>query len=157
MKKSILIAILLFTFNSGMNAQIDRHTFMVGGNAYFQNSKSVNASESYNQFRFSPRVGYFMVDNFAIGVGLEFSAFNGSSVTNLTPFLRYYVKNFFLQGAYKYNTNYSAVQFDLGYAMFLNENVAIEPSFYFAENFDSDGLLGRNLGIQIGFQIYLNR
>jgi len=161
MKKSIRLAIFFFCLNFSLNAQIDRHTFMVGGSLSFDNSKSENSNNSFTTLKISPSVGYFLINNLAIGTELNYRKYESFYSVSIAPFLRYYVKNFYGEVQYGYyvsnNASDSFLKFDIGYALFLNDNVSLEPAFYLTEQFDGSNVSGRNIGMQIGLQVYLNR
>jgi hypothetical protein len=48
-------------------------------------------------------------------------------------------------------------ELDLGYTIFLTDNIALDPALYY--NFYTNGSEygGSNLGMKIGFQLFLNR
>ena len=162
MKKQLLSLLIMALISFGSSAQIYKNTFMVGGSLMFNNTKVEGNSNS--SFSASPMIGYFFVDDFAGGVQMNFSNFSAYSATSLSPFIRYYWKNLFFQLRYDYTRSQlsgmsvasrSALGTDFGYAVFFNDNVAMEPSFYFTKGLSSDS--GFSYGLKIGFQIYLNR
>lgn len=79
MKKSILIAIVSFFAFSSAQAQTEQGTVFVGGSLGLMSSNSktkvgnneteTNKNLSYN---FSPRVGYFIANNTAVGISLGY-------------------------------------------------------------------------------------
>jgi len=155
--------ILLFTlFFIGINAQaqIEKNTMMAGGSLTFNRYTPKNSNgTSSTSFSLNPDFGYFVADNFAIGTGLSFNAYgSGNNIVYVSPYLRYYVKKFYLQTKFDYgrfnSQSNSNLSFDLGYALFLNDNVALEPAFYFSQNLNGQG---NNVGFKMGFQIYFNR
>jgi outer membrane protein len=163
----------------------------VGFSAITNKTKTDNATNTYSKtttFGLSPRVGYFFIDNLAAGLDLDLSTSvekaEGSGNKNSTnhliisPFVRYYLQpGIYFQGQYGIGpaknkneignttttTKYTASNWSLGvgYAYFLNSNVAIEPfvgygsTNYKAKNSDKD--IHQGLSINIGFQIYLDR
>ena len=157
MKRILLFTLLISSFQ--LSAQIEKNTIMAGGSLTFNNHTPKVGGSSTTTFNLNPNFGYFVADNFALGTGLSFNAFGSSNnIVYVSPYLRYYVKNFYLQTKFDYgrynSQNNSNLSFDLGYALFLNDNVALEPAFYFAQNLNGQG---SNLGFKMGFQIYFNR
>lgn len=140
-------------------------------------------------FYLEPQVGFFVIDNLAIGGGLgvgvggtKYSDQQGggkSTGTQITvePFARYYLpQNIFFQGKFLVGTmtskwkddgetdktSYSMTGFSVsaGYAIMLNDNVAIEPQLGYGltseKNKDTDVKeLDGGLFLRAGFQIYL--
>lgn len=140
-------------------------------------------------FSLTPRAGYFVTDAIAVGAGLNLSMsstkyddddkYNGTSIS-FTPFVRYYLpQRLFGQfeigfgsskdkwtyvddddEVYKYKSfNWSL---GVGYAYFLNNNVAIEPlvsynaiSYTDRDETDYKDKYG-SIMLQIGFSIYLD-
>ncbi len=132
-------------------------------------------SEQFN-INLAPQAGYFVQDNLALGLKLGLGWVTVKNADNfftyeLSPFVRYYFPNaaagngrFFLQGDIGV-TGTSAANTDaalkvganVGYAHFLNRNVAVEVTAgynYSESNFPgADSQSG--LGVAAGFQIYL--
>ena len=139
----------------------------------------------WTNLSFAPRFGYFVIDNLAVGAGLSIGLGKWadendndddytSSNIQFQPFARYYLpQGIFFQGQvglgsgktnyndrpdYKYNL--SSLAISAGYAFFLNDNVAVEPSLGYRttgwKNKDSEVKdIDSGLFLQIGFQIYL--
>ena len=167
MMKNILIATTLFLTSFSINAQIESGTFMTGGSATFNrniNSDTSGLDISSTSIVINPQLGIAFADDFVLGAWFEFSSIKGiSNVSSwsVAPFVRYYNNNFFLQLGYGFNRsgNVSGSIFDaeLGYAMFLNDNISLEPAFYFNQYFNDNGLNGSDIGFKLGFQLYFNR
>jgi outer membrane protein len=135
----------------------------------------------------SPSFGYFVIDNLAVGasLGLGFSKWNDkragdgdytTSSLRIEPFVRYYLPlGIFFQGKfgigttkYKYDdnafndrkTNSGNLAVSAGYAIFLTDNIALEPELGYRvsrSKYDDSDEKSINGGIfmRIGFQIYL--
>jgi len=134
----------------------------------------------------SPSFGYFVIDQLAVGASVDtgLSKWNARSSNDvdsnttsvqLQPFVRYYLPaGVFFQGKFglgtakttydenyddsKYNT--SSLALSAGYAIFLSDNVALEPELgYRTSKFkdtDSDTKnINSGIFLRIGFQIYL--
>jgi hypothetical protein len=151
MRKTTIMAILLFS--SLANAQITKGNWMVGGSGNFTNYKSTfqsNNSEvtnTGNGINISPNLGYFVIDNFALGTAVGFNYSNPSGANNnshsygISPFVRYYFRksekiiNPFLQTSYGFSkgksenggsNKSSGYTIKGGSAFFLNSSVALE-------------------------------
>ena len=158
MKKLLLFTFL--TLSSLSYSQIDAGTFMTGGSATFNHFSHKESGFSQTSLVISPQFGFAFADNFVAGAWLSFASFSNFSSWGVAPFVRYYAKNFFGQLGYGYtrsgDVGQSLLDVEIGYAMFLTDNVALEPAAYYNQYFN-DGLNGNDLGLKIGFQIYFNR
>jgi outer membrane protein len=143
-----------------------------------------------SEFSFNPDFGYFVIDNLAVGanLGLSLTSYksDGSAYKYTTnsltvgPFVRYYFPvKIFLQGNLGIGTmkskddnngdidenKYSVFGTSLGagYALMLNDNVAIEPLIGYQSISQKDKSTGAPDGkyvdsgifVRVGFQIYL--
>jgi len=160
MKKLIITSIVVLTCFSAF-AQFEKGRILAGGNVGFSThkykSKSSNTTVTTGKstsFNFSPKVGYFFINNLAAGLGVDLSSSTYKSEGSdekdtytgfgITPFVRYYLKpGIYFQGdfgvgPYKHKnvdgnvtttSKYTSSRWSLGagYAYFLNSNVAIEP------------------------------
>ena len=160
MKKLLFSILLAVNCSITSHSQIDGGTMMAGGSLYFNRYANKDLNIESTSFNVSPQFGLAFADNFIAGAWFSFSTFSNVSNWSVAPFVRYYMKNFFLQAQYGYTRSgsigSSIFGTDLGYAMFLNDNVALEPAFYYNQYFNS-GLDGYDLGFKIGFQVYFNR
>lgn len=69
--QNVIICFLVF-FSFALNAQIASGTKYLGGNLGFNSSKAnSDGAEAAINWSVSPEVGYFIMDNMAVGVGLE--------------------------------------------------------------------------------------
>jgi len=114
MKKSVLFALLSFAFLCS-NAQTEQGKIFIGGQINFNSQKTSNLDSvlvtdySNKGFQFIPNIGYFVANNFAIGINLDFGTSSSSqtyvsnspytstnSTTSVTygggVFARYYCK-----------------------------------------------------------------
>ncbi|WMX14849.1 MULTISPECIES: outer membrane beta-barrel protein [unclassified Aureispira] len=157
---TLAFATVLFSFNT-MEAQTKKGNFMIGGELGLSTASStvsVNGSEtegsSATQFNIAPSVGYFFVNNFATGIGIDYTL---STVKNnnrdeldsdllFGPFLRYYIpfgdKALFFETDFGYGnstdnitinneqqlavTNVFAFSIGPGFTIFSNDNIGIE-------------------------------
>jgi hypothetical protein len=149
-----------------------------------------NTEGKGSSFALEPQFGYFVIDNLAVGgeLGLTLSSWKPegsdgkftSTTLTLAPFVRYYFEpGVFVEGKYAFGTSKSKDDFGgdvdedkysvggwslgAGYAIFLNDNVAIEPMIgYGATTFKNKTSgepavknINSGLFVRVGFQIYL--
>ncbi len=147
-------------------------------------------TETNTDFSISPQFGYFVIDRLALGAAFDLSLSNSKSKTSernttyttlqLAPFVRYYLPaGVFFEGQFGLGTtkasgkagNGSTVEgkenlmswsLAAGYAIMINESVAIEPmlgygSVRYADPDSNNDYreLYPGLFLQVGFQIYL--
>jgi len=156
-----------------------------------EKSKSGNSTTTDGKttsFSLEPAAGYFFMDNLAVGAGINLSTstFKAdgsgnksiSSSTLFTPFVRYYFDKFYAQGGFQvgsqkteFKVNSTTTTFKDGvtgwslaggYALLLNESVALEPQIgYRSVTFkdkDSDNRdITSGLFIRMGVFVYLAR
>lgn len=84
-KHSILTILVTLVFLQGVGAQmLDQGNFIIGSTLGFSKANSkisletadVNTDEKGHdatQFSISPKVGYFLLDNFALGIGMDYT------------------------------------------------------------------------------------
>lgn len=157
MKETILIVAAIISFTIQANSQITKGNWMVGGNASFStnNTSSLQGGDALN-FQISPRIGYFLRNNFAMGIQFDYASQDLSNYTqsirvglivkrfSLGPFVRYYFLNpekqvnVFLEGNYSYgsyeskgyylisNGRNNNYSLQAGTAIYFNSSVAIE-------------------------------
>lgn len=155
MKKTIFALFVTLSLAFAAHAQlIDKGAVMAGGSLEFTTKNQDNV------FILNPMLGYFVADNAALGASLSYSSITKLTSYSLGPFARYYF-NFGLFG--HAGLNYSHIEsadrkndfdfvFGVGYAAFLNDNVALEPLF--TVNL-LDGSTYTRLGISL--QVYFGR
>lgn len=156
-----------------LSAQTNQGNLLIGANSTsglsFQSQDGID--DNLISFSLNARGGYFLIDNLAAGLNLGFSSNSvgdfSSTSFSLGPFARYYFDQIFFGASFvAVNTNSdngngndssrNGTQFnlELGYAAFLNNNVAIEPAItYLTTGGDFGGLTG--FALNIGFNIYL--
>jgi hypothetical protein len=134
----------------------------------------------------TPQFGYFVIDHLAVGIGAEIylsktkyrgtlgNSYETYRSLQLQPFIRYYLNpGVFFQGQFGIGTlytKYSSYDYSsndtntiisgglaAGYALFLNDNIAIEPMVgYSLEHADNDRT-SSGLFLKVGFQVYLGK
>ncbi len=161
--------------------QINRGDIIISGSASFHSrfsnyeSGTTSSKTSGVHLGISPTLLFFVSDGLAIGtrVSAGFSSSEGNFSYNigLGPELRYYFDFglFFKAGAsYDFNhyetSSYNSISVEpaIGYAIFLNPHVAIEPAFFYnldLTNYDyttsTSKYVNNYLGIQVGISIFL--
>ncbi len=187
--KKIVFVFSLLCCSSGLLAQtiyaIEKGSFLAGGK-----TKLAFSSQPYigdekiktTSFRFSPNLGYFVADQWAIGGKLDFET-SSTKFGNMDPekyndmgigvFSRYYFlpathqTNFFGEagfsiGSYKYDddeerSGYNNFNLSLATAIFLNRNVALEFGLdYSSFKYEDEDDRSSRFGICGGFQVYLD-
>ena len=154
------------------NAQLEKGSVMLGGSV---GDLRVDLGSGSNiRVRLTPRVGYFIQDNLAIGakVDLGFSGQRGGDPTysyKLNGFGRYYFgkkefKTGFKDGRWFAEAGVGVsgvkgapvglnINFGPGYAIFLNEHIALEALALYNGQIGDGNTNG--LSLNVGFQIYL--
>lgn len=155
MRKAIFALLVMSCITASAHAQlIDKGVIMAGGSLEFTSLKGNEV------FTVNPTLGYFLADNAALGVSLTYSSISKFDQFYIGPFARYYTNfGLFGHGGIQFTHIKDAEKennFDfllgLGYAAFLNDNVALEPLF--TVNF-LDGDTYTRLGISL--QVYFGR
>jgi hypothetical protein len=153
-------------------------------------NNQTNTEGKGSSFTLEPQFGYFVIDNLAVGgeLGVSLSSWkpegsdgkSSSTTITIAPFVRYYFEpGVFLEGKYaigssKFKDDYfgdveeskygvSGWSLGAGYAIFLNDNVALEPMLGYQSMTLKNKTSGEpevkgitsGLFARIGFQIYL--
>ena len=101
MKKILFIALLIASALPRVNAQTSQGNLFFGGAVRFDSYKDEDDGEDdkTSSFTFAPSVGYFVIDNLAVGIDLNLTTsksddgFGGDDKINtigVGPFARYY-------------------------------------------------------------------
>lgn len=153
MKKTIFALLLFISFAATAHAQlIDKGTLMAGGNLTF------NTNKGNKTFILNPMLGYFFADNFALGTSVSYSSVSKLSAFSIGPFARYYTNfGLFAHSGLNFEHQENAEKennldflIGLGYAAFLNDNVALEPVFT-VHLLDGDTYTRLGISLQIYF------
>ena len=153
---------------ASLSAQTQKGSMMIGGTAGFSSSKA--GDETTMEIVFAPMVGYFVIDQLAIGggfsVGLLTAKEFNTTVLGIDPTVRYYFNGsgstrLFGQAAFRYASvkveNFDAqtgTGFGIGTGInyFLNDHVALEAilgynSFKAKNADDATGTFGLQFGV----------
>lgn len=176
--KKILVAISALVLGTTAMAQTDQGGWMfgAGSNFQFQSFKLDNdQDESASNLDFTARAGYFVIDNLAVGLDVDFGsskaagADDADSQFGVGPYVRYYLPmKVFGQLGYQFGSVSSGGEklystgdlgIGVGYAAFLNDHVSIEPMVKYdltsAKPDEGDSVSGSGFGVYINFGIYL--
>ena len=166
MKKIIVTLSMLMLFSAASYAQIQKGSFLVGASSNLGfSSNSTEGDDNVNVFTLDLKTGYFLVDNFALGVKFGYSKYsygdNDGSNTVIGLFGRYYVNGKIFAGAGYSSTKpdnsdaLNSMSLELGYAAFITNNIALEPSISYVKGLgDNDS---NRFGLNLGFALYFNR
>ena len=173
MTKNFVLTLALLLCATFTFAQTEAGKLMIGGNAGFDIQKQDDHDDIVS-IDLNPMLGFFVIDNLAVGAALSVSSFKeGDEFTTtglgIAPFGRYYIGpggvKLFIHAQFGYITSkYDDGTFEVkskgtqltigpGLAFFLNDHVAIEALLgydKFGGDFD-----GSNIGLRIGVQAYL--
>ncbi|SHG09887.1 outer membrane beta-barrel protein [Pedobacter caeni] len=126
MNKKLIIAAALCGLALGSRAQTEKGSFLLGGDFNFHSKRDKDDAPRTNSFGLGPKFGYFISDNFAIGLGASYFYSNQESWTtddqgpegpirkfnngfrqsgfNIAPFVRHYID---LNAKFKFFSNLS--------------------------------------------------
>ena len=181
MKKIIALICCLFILQT-IHAQVDKATWLVGGNGNFSNENNEASAPNLKitEVHISPNIGYFFIDKLAAGLKLGYthlktqvgdsdpSKFN---YYNVGPFVRYYflpsekIVNPFIEDSYGYEFAKEFNDFEsitliytimAGPEIFFNTAVGLEIALGYTLSKYKD-ISGSNkiLFASIGFQFHL--
>lgn len=161
MKKTLLTLFAAITVFAA-SAQIGQGTILLGGSSSLDFTSFNEDAGDYSQFDVGVKGGYFIIDNLALGLNLSLSKNSelDDALLGVGPFARYYFNGKIFGGAginiVKFG-EFSATEIPLevGYAIFLNDAVAIEPKVNYSV-FGGDAS-GGAFGLNVGISVYLGR
>lgn len=170
MKKLLVVLLSMATVQA--MAQTEKGGFTVGGGLALQ------TGENTSQVMFNPNFGFFVADNFLLGGFLSgnFEKLGDTKFNEfgIGPYARYYIgkaqtKPFVVtefdflsrtvkqEGIEDIKTNGTRFLFGLGFAAFINENIAVEgiTGYNYSKFKNEDGSSGFTL--RLGFGLYFNK
>ena len=182
MKKITLAIVILAGFSFASKAQTERNWFLIGSDISDIGLNLQKGNTAFN-FAVSPKVAWFIKDNFALGgqVNLGINTAKGYTQFNygIGPLARYYFtskdaatpkktrifaeanvgifgQNTKVSGSSSYNTNGLGFGIGPGLAYFINENIALEGLVKYNGTVGFGNTTTNNaINLNIGFQIYL--
>jgi len=174
----LVLVFVAITYHASL-AQFNKGRILLGGDITFSSTTSKTTQTGFpsnsaneNRLQLTPKIGYLIIDNLAVGVDVSLITSSGGSSTISTflagPFARYYIKNLFIEGEYSLGsgktvgskTSLNEWLVGIGYAAFLNDYVAVEPIIEYTNNsIDYKDLNHKStiagFVVGVGFQIYL--
>ncbi|HYC83929.1 MAG TPA: hypothetical protein VEB86_01850 [Chryseosolibacter sp.] len=167
MKKNVLTLLAVLVTFLAANAQVPQGTVLVGAASNLQfSSVSPDGGDNYSDLTLDAKVGYFFVENLAGGLRLRFDKLDDFSTSYVGVFGRYYINGNIITGlslsSFSMDPGGSfekssamVIGLEGGYAAFLTDNIAIEPTL----NLDlfSGDIDQTSFGFNVGFSLYLNR
>jgi hypothetical protein len=182
-RKTIILLLIVIFFTTDTYCQLTKGFWLFGGNGSIISSSTtfMNTSYKYSSIILKPRAGYFIINNLALGLNLEYNysksgigspLITSSQAIGIGPFIRYYFlsegKRYNLlgelNGNYNKNINskdgYYQYSFLGGLAIFLNSSVAVEilPGYQGSNSIGSPNKsVSKNFIMNIGLQVHLER
>lgn len=161
MRKLVFITTLCFiAISQNVIGQTEKGTLLLGGNGSFESQGGESA------FLLNPNVGIFLADNYAAGLSATLLTGSGNTIWGLGPYGRAYFGSsekgkLYAQAGVNLlgfsNDFGSDTEFGwtigAGYAVFLNQSIALELGPQYSKIGDSDG----RFNINVGFQIHFNK
>jgi hypothetical protein len=158
MKKYVFIFVACLIAGSA-SAQINKGSILAGASSNLSfTSISSDSGDDYSLFDLSLKGGYFFMENLTGGLNLGYQKIDDFSITTFGLFGRYYYKGKFFGGAgfnvitYENQDSQTSIPFEAGYAAFITDNIAVEPSLNLGIGEDNT-----TFGFRVGFSLYLNR
>lgn len=166
MKKTLLLLAVCSVFSMSAAAQISQGTFLVGASSNLGfSTTSYGDGDNLNAFVLDLNGGYFVIDNLAVGLSFGYSNYSSGdfsgSTTSVGLFGRYYVQGKIFAGLGFSSIHVedadalTSIPLEVGYAAFLTDNIAIEPSLNYGIGMGDNS--ANTFGLNIGFTLYLNR
>jgi len=192
--KKLSVSLTFAIISISSYGQFTKGTFMVGGSfsATFETEKTKNGNTTTttghtNSADMLPQAGYFLMDNLALGAGVDMRSTKSKSTdgtyvltsnsASVAPFARYYYQKFFGQGSFQLGSGKTKTVIDgssststygvtgwsvaAGYAFLLNQHVAVEPQLGYGSSgqryTSTTKDISSGLFFKIGFQIYLGK
>jgi hypothetical protein len=169
--KKVLLTLFAAVVVMSASAQIGKGTILVGGSSNLGvNSIKPKDGDSETLFNLDAKAGYFFIDNLAAGINLSYAKLGDVSSVGIGAFGRYYVNGKIILGAgftsfndkdvdifdgTEIKSSYNAFGVEAGYAIFVTDNFAIEPTINY--NSISGDLEYSTLGLNVGFTLYIGR
>lgn len=167
MKKGIFTICFVTMLAGASFAQIEQGTVVVGPstNLGFTSMSFDGVDDNLTTFNVNLGAGYFVIENLAFGLNFGYAKVSfgddSESATSFGLFGRYYINGKIFLGAGYASTKsedsdaVNSLPLEVGYAAFITDNIAVEPSFSYELG------LGDNesnaFGLNVGFMLYLNR
>ncbi|MCB0492606.1 MAG: outer membrane beta-barrel protein [Cyclobacteriaceae bacterium] len=195
--KKLILAVIAVMGVTASYAQFNQGSILIGGktnlSGSFNTSKTKTGSTTttngkFSTFSIEPQAAYFVIDHLAVGTGLSISTSSSkadgssdkftSTSLSLTPLVRYYFDNIYVQGSFQVGSNKTKNTFNGsttesttnlggwslmgGYAYFISDAISLEPQLGYShttrKSKGSDTKqINSGIVIGIGLYAYLNR
>jgi hypothetical protein len=184
MKRFIVLLGITLVLSCSSNAQIEQGYWLAGGALSFSKQGTEPSDETVTSLSLSPKIGYFIFDNFCAGINLKWNSqtnkFSSSStlskshyqIFEVGPFARYYFLkngghvNVFIDGSALFGNRKqsqgSSIKtfeyvFTAGPEIFFTNSAGLEISVgYQSINFQTDPVSKwHSTFIEIGFHVHL--
>lgn len=173
--RKLLFTALMCLLILQLEAQTEKGNILMGAtsNLGFSVQSQDGLEDNIVNFSLSAQGGYFIADNFVGGLNLGFNSttvgdFSGRNFS-IGPFARYYFEKVFfgasflavnsktdVGGGEDFTSNGTQFNLELGYAAFLNDYVALEPTISYLTTGGDLNIGGLSaFALNIGFSIYL--
>ena len=181
MKKIILSLVAVATFGA-VNAQEKESTggqtskgkWLIEANTGFGAITGANTSLGYSsqgdlkQMSIGAEGGYFVMDNLAVKVGLGYNSFD-DGINSVSGFAYKVGAKYYIMGNIPVQLDYTGASGDLykagsetpsylgvqaGYAVFLGENVSIEPGIRYNSSLNDNYTKDGQFQLQVGFALH---
>ncbi len=175
MKKLLLLALLISTLK--LSAQTEKGKIFLSGatNASLLLSIVPNSNIQNNfNINIAPSIGYFIANDFTMGLSFSFSYLEGSSslykykstTYQIAPFARYYfskpntITRLYAQanaGIVNIDSQYgTGLTGQLGIAIFSNQHVSLDIAALYSATYNKTNF-NSTLGINFGISVYLGK
>jgi hypothetical protein len=183
-KKSLLVAFCLLFFLINVHSQLERKTWLVGGNASFNTDKNSSTDDRSTLIQVKPNIGYFFWDKISFGLNINYAfqrdSYNGHGINthslDIGPFMRYYflnkdnLLNLFLEGNYAYGTYKTSGFYPIsdgrqteysiltGTVLYFNSSIGLEFTVGYYSNKDiTQDITDNGLQVGMGFHVHLKK
>ncbi len=168
-----LFFLLLFSYSFIATSQTEKGQFLAGAssNLAFTSFGQGQGVDNRTDLLLDLHGGYFFMDDFAAGLSLRFDhssvGADNSTSTAVGPFARFYLGSVFFGAEVAFNRTDVSDQldnftsrgvlssFELGYALFYKDVVAVEPSVNYAYGSIETLEDVSAFGLRLGFTIFL--
>ena len=161
--KKILFTLFAACAAFAASAQIEQGTIVLSGASNLNFISNDEKAGDDSNFHLAVKGGYFFMENLAAGLSINYEKYSEAddADTAFGPFVRYYFNGKIFGGiGYNFGStggeSYSELPIEVGYAAFLNDVVAIEPSLGYTM-YGGDAADGSSFGLNIGISVYLGR
>lgn len=160
--KKVLLTVFAACLVFAASAQISKGTILVGGSSNLNFISNNEDAGDDSNFTLDLKGGYFFMDNLTAGLNLYYDKYSEAddATVGIGPFVRYYVNGKIILGLgfnsiSQGDVSGSAIPLEVGYAWFLGDAVAVEPTLnYTSYGGDFDGA---SFGLKVGISVYLGK